>query len=504
MTKLFTKLTYKYTSLQIILGLGILFRLLSVIFAKGFGWHDDHFLIIESSQSWADGFDYNYWLPDPADPNRAAQGHPLLYPGIHYFIFKFLKLIGLTDPDVKMYIIRFLHAAWSLLIITYGYKIAERLTDNRKIAIYTATFLSLFWFMPFVSVRNLAEFVCVPPLLMATFFLINYPTKRSYVYAGMLLGLAFSLRFQSLFYAGGIGLALLLNRTSLKYLLLCLIGFATVIFVTQGLVDYYIWKKPFAEFMAYVQYNIDNAGAYGVDVWHMYFDLVLGLLIPPLSILLFAGWFLNWRKIPILFWPCLIYFAFHTYFPNKQERFILTILPSIIIIGTIGMFQLYEKYKEKINPGFSKGIKIFVIAINSVLLIALSVSYSKRHRVESMLYLREQPDLKMVMIEDSNKEEGFLMPPLFYLGKWQPVIGISKQFNADSALVYYKAMHDSIKPNYVVFLQAENIEARVDSFTKHFPETKYVTTIQPSLIDKTLNWMNPLNDNHTTYIYKIK
>ena len=69
--------------LVIIMGLAILFRLLAAIFAKGWGMLDDHFLIIEASQSWADGFDYNSWLPGSKD-NIGPSGHNFFYPGIHY------------------------------------------------------------------------------------------------------------------------------------------------------------------------------------------------------------------------------------------------------------------------------------------------------------------------------------------------------------------------------------------------------------------------------------
>lgn len=108
-------------------------------------------------------------------------------------------------------------------------------------------------------------------------------------------------------------------------------SFFAVALLTQGVVDYMIWKKPFAEFMSYIDYNIANAGVYGSDVWHMYFDLILGLLIPPLSFVLFAGYFYSWKKTPLIFWPVLFYLAFHTYFPNKQERFVMTILPLLVI-----------------------------------------------------------------------------------------------------------------------------------------------------------------------------
>ncbi|MBA3664388.1 MAG: glycosyltransferase family 39 protein [Bacteroidetes bacterium] len=494
----------KYSPLNQLLILGFFVRLFSVIFSKGFGWHDDHFLIIESSQSWADDYDYNNWLPAEGDNTRTPQGHSLFYIGIHYYIFKFFKLIGIADPQLKMVFIRLLHAMWSLLVIKYSYKLTE-LYSNKRIAWYVGIFTAFYWFMPFMSVRNLVEFVCVPPVLIAI-YLLSKPmlTSRNVLIAGLWLGIAFSIRFQTVFISAGIGLALLIMRTSLKNILLLALSFLTVVALSQGVVDYCIWKKPFAEFLSYVQYNVDNAGVYGTDNWHMYFDLIFGLLIPPLSFLLFAGYIVSGKKIPLIFWPVFFYLAFHTYFPNKQERFIMTVLPLIIISGTIGMFMIYEKRKEKINIRLFKFCKIFVIVLNLILLPILTLSYSKRHRVESMTYLYHKNDSNSFMVEDSNKENDFLMPPLFYYGKWFSVLGMSKSFNADSALYYYNRIEVKQRPNYVIFMQAENIAARVDSLKKRFPTLVYETTIEPSLIDKTLFFLNPLNDNQTAFIYKIK
>lgn len=494
----------RFTPLQQLLILGGVVRLLAVIFCKGFGWHDDHFLIIESSSSWADGFDYNNWLPDENDPNRVPQGHSLFYIGIHYYIFKFFNLIGLANPQAKMFFIRLIHALWSLLVIKYAYKITEQYSTN-KTAWYAGLFMALFWFMPFMSVRNLVEFVCVPPILISVYLLHKDKiTLKNAMLAGVWLGLAFSMRFQTIFIAGGIGLALLIQRAKWKEIFLLTLSYLFIVFLTQGGVDYMIWKKPFAEFLSYVQYNVDNAGAYGTDNWHMYFDLIFGMLIPPLSLVLFAGYFFTWKKIPLLFWPVFFYLAFHTYFPNKQERFIMTVLPLLVISGTVGMFQLYEKYKEKFSPKLLRYSRNFVIVLNLILLPVLSLSYSKRHRVESMMYLYQKEDAVAFMVEDSNKENDFLMPPLFYFGKWFSVIGINKTMNADTALKFYNQQEKNIRPNYVVFMQAENINARVDSLKKRFPTLEYETTIEPSLIDKTLYFLNPLNDNQTAFIYKIK
>ncbi len=493
----------KFTPLQQLLLIGFLARLISVIFSKGFGFFDDHFLIIEASQSWVDGFDYNYWLPDKADPTRQAQGHPLFYVWLHYVFFSGLKFCGIFNPQLKMFLVRLIHALYSLLLIKYGYKITK-LYSNAKVAWYVGLFMALYWFMPFICVRNLAEFVCVPPTLIGIWLLIKpMPTLKNYVIAGLLFGIAFSMRFQIVFVLAGIGVALLLYKTKFKNILAIAISFFGLILLTNGIVDFILWKKPFAEFIEYINYNINNANVYGTNNWHMYFDLIFGLLIPPLSFLIFAGYFYTWKKLPILFWPVLIYLAFHTYFPNKQERFVLTIFPLLIIAGTIGMFSIYEAYKQKFNKKLLKFLMYFVIIINSILFLLLSPSYGKRHMVESAYYFYNKKECNGFFVEDSNKENNFLMPPLFYYGKWFSVCGISKNFNADSALYYYN-YKAAQKPNYVLFVQTENINARVDTLRKRFPTLTYEATIDASLLDKTLHWLNPLNDNQTAYIYKIK
>jgi hypothetical protein len=502
MKNLVSRFKSAFTPLQQLLLFGLFLRLFSVIFSKGFGWHDDHFLIIESSQSWVDGY-HNYWLPTEAEPNREPQGHALFYIGLHYYIFKLFTLIGFTDPQLKMMVIRLLHALWSLLIIKYAYKIAETY-GGKKAAWYAGIFMTFYWFMPFMSVRNLVEFVCVPPILIAVYLLIKPQVAfKHFIYAGLLLGLAFSIRFQVIFIMAGVGLALVILKAGIKNIIGISTSFLVVVLVTQGLVDFIIWKRPFAEFISYVEYNLNNASTYGTDNWHMYFDLILGLLIPPLSLLLFAGFFYSWKKTMLMFIPVLIYLLFHTYFPNKQERFIMTILPLIIITGTVGMFMMYKRYESRISLSLLRICKTFVIVINLILLPVLTVSYSKRHRVEAMTYLYRQNDSNSFMIEDSNKETEFLLPPLFYYGKWTPVCGITKQFTADSALAYYNKLNLNEKPGYIIFWQAENINARVDTIKKRFPSISLETTIEPSFIDKTLYTLNPLNDNHTAFIYRI-
>ena len=358
--------------------------------------------------------------------------------------------------------------------------------------------------MPFISVRNLVEFVCVPLVLIAAYRLSNEKLKFSDVFvAGMCMGIAFSVRFQTLFLGAGFGLAMLLQRRSFMQLFVFALSYVLFIVIVQGGIDMVIWHRPFAELQGYVQYNLQNSDQYGHNIWHMYFDLILGLLIPPLSIVLFAGYFYEWKRMKIIFWPVLLYLAFHTYFPNKQERFVMTILPLIIIAGTVGMFALYEKYGARIGAKTLKYSTYFVIILNFILLPILSVAYSKRHRVESMYYLNTQLHSPEFFVDDANNGS-YLMPPLYYYGKWIKVKGITNEFNAAQMFDYYQKRPARPKPQYMVFWEARNLDTRIDSVKKYWPNLKHQATIEPSIIDKTIYWLNPENSNETAEIYKLE
>lgn len=493
--------------LQLILFASGFIRLFAILFSKGYGMHDDHFLVIEPAQSWVDGFG-NSWLPSSqlGDTAISPSGHSLFYSGLHYFLFLFLKATGMVDPQYKMYVVRLIHAALSLLIIYFGYRITEK-TAGKKEAKMVGILLGLFWFMPFLSVRNLVEFACISPLIYATWIIVKNEEKKSispYIIAGMILGIAFSIRFQTIVFTGGFGLALLFMKR-IKEAFIFGLFFILLAALVQGVTDYYIWGKPFVEFAEYVRYNMEHAHEYFVQQWYMYLILILGILIPPVSFFLFFGFIRSWKKHLLLFLPSFAFLVFHSYFSNKQERFILPIIPFIIILGYIGWSDFISNSKFWISHKILLSrFWIFFWILNTIPLAIVSVAYSKRNRVEAMTYIAGKGDLKSIVIEDSNRDD-FILPPLFYLQKWGPVAGITKLKPAE---FYYNSEYKSAapinKPNYVIFMQDDNIDKRVADFKKHIPSLSYETTIEPSFIDKLMHWLNPVNKNQVCFIYKIK
>jgi hypothetical protein len=492
--------------LLIIMTLGIFFRLLAVVFAKGWGMIDDHFLVIESAQSWVDGFDYNSWLPG-SPHNTGPTGHNFFYPGLHFLLFSFFKWINLHDPQVKMMIVRLLNASWSLLTIYFGYKITERLSDKGS-ARLVGLLLALFWFMPWMSVRDLVEMSCVPFLVLAVWFIISrgdHPGQAAaYFLAGLFLGLAFNIRPQTLFFSFGLGLAVLIER-KWKEAITLLFGILLPYVLIQGSIDYLIWGRPFVELVEYVKVNMRSAQDYITLPWYNYFLVIFGFLVPPVSLMLFFGFLRTWKKFLVIFLAVTVFFAFHSYFPNKQERFILPVLPFIIITGVIGWNEFIERSKFwQGRKCLLKGCWIFFWALNLAALLFVSTVYSKRARVETMTYLSRYPEIKYLMVGDSeNNPELF---PEFYLGQWPGIYEELRNNESTSELIVRISRQPQREhPRFILFTGSEIKPETVVLARKSFPFLVYETTIEPGTIDKLAHWLNPQhNVSRKCFIYRNK
>jgi hypothetical protein len=477
-------------------------RLLAAFFSGGYFAQDDHFLVIEAAQSWVDGFDYNNWLPWNQGAHPAPTGHMMLYPGLHYLLFKLCDWMGFTDPSRKMVLVRLLHALWSLIAVRTGYRIALRLSSP-AIAWRCGLFLALFFFLPFVSVRNLVEVVSIPPLMLSAWWLIRKARqdlgRKDVLVAGMFAGLAMDLRFQTIFFAGGVGLALLLMK-DVRRATLFGAGVLLPVVLVQGGIDLFIWHRPFAEMTEYVRYNFANSTTYFNQPWYNYLLVLLCVFIPPFSIAVLFGFFR--RAKPLLLWLAAFSFLFfHSAFPNKQERFILTVLPLIFILG----YTAWEQFREGSawwhrHQRVWNGVLAWTWALNMLLLIPLCFSYSKRERVEAMLMLRER-EVRGIIIEDTAEHDPPMLP-LFYLGQWHVTQQVLTDPHADIRAMAARSAPEH-RPNLVLFIGTEDLDARVHHVEEALGRLDLIGRAEPGLLDKVVHWLNPVNRNVTISIYAI-
>lgn len=491
-------------SFKQVLGFSLLLNLIAAIFSNGYFAHDDHFLIIEASKSWAEGFDYNNWLPWSQGSEPYAKGHSFFYVGIYYCYFYIVEFIGIQNPFIQIKISQILQSIFMVSIIYYGFKIIKE-KYNHKIAVYSSLLLCSFYFFPFLSSRTLVEFFCIPFLFAAAYFIqIHEKQKKNkaLLIAGILLGIAFNTRFQTGAFAIGFALYFIIQK-NIKGLVILIFGGLIGITLIQGFVDYFIWGKPFMEFSAYVNYNFANTTSYFNEPWYKYILLVIpGFLIPPFGIFLYLGFFKNYKKYTAIVLATSAFILFHSYFPNKQERFIIPAIPFIIIIGGAYFFNSYKQFKSPVINKIAKGSFYFFIFINTLIGITLSFTYSKKSRVESLRFLANKN--VSVIIQEDTKRGRVDLAPLFYADNFKlKTIKWKDKYTEETIIKYKKTI--ALNPEYIYFYGDENLTERIKNASSILGKLTKVETINPSFVDNIAFIINPaFNRNMIVTIYKIE
>ena len=483
---------FDFSSYKNILIVAVIIRLIAAIFSQGYGMHDDHFLIVEASASWVDGFDYNHWLPWSPGSTGSPEGHSFTYVGLNFFIFSALKGIGIADPKVLMLFNRLIHAAFSLLIVKYGFKITEKLS-TKKNAVIVGWLLALLWVLPFLSVRNLVEVSCIPFIMWGIWVANKSENRKRFFYAGLLLGMAVSFRYQVGVFAVGMAAVYFFQKEFRGFIMFSL-GVLLVFAITQGLVDYLIWGYPFAEVLGYIVYNSNEGLGYLVNYnVLMYFLVLMGAFLFPLGLLLAAGFFSGGKKYITLFVPILLFILFHTIYPNKQERFILPVLPLFLVVGVMGYDLLRQKgfWKKAWNVSY----KIFWV-LNIPLLLFASFTYSKKARVESMYYFYGKETTGLHILHESTGESPASLLPKFYTGNWT-ISGVARKDPNQLLTVF-----EGLEHHYILFCGEQDLDKRIDMYKDIYPNMELAQVCEPSMVDAILRWLNPRNSNEYIEIWE--
>ena len=153
-------------------------------------------------------------------------------------------------------------------------------------------------------------------------------------------------------------------------------------------------------------------------------------------------------------------------------------------------YKTLQKYKEKHGTKLLKTFKIVGIislVINLILLIPVTVHYSKRARVESMVYISHFQDVKSILVENTNNDS-YKMFPKTYSGYNFSDIPLT----ADNKASFYAAAKDGVPPvDFIFFDGTKNLDQRIAEIKTVYPDIAFEADVKPSFIDKLLHRMNP-------------
>jgi len=314
-------------------------------------------------------------------------------------------------------------------------------------------------------------------------------------------GLAFVFRYQTLSITATIGLVLLF-RKEFRHAALFVIGFLITVILIQGSVDIFAWGYPFASFLEYMRYNAAHGYDYTSGPWYNYLLLVLGAFIPPMSFFLLFGALRNWKKTLIILLPVFVFFILHSYFPNKQERFIFPVIPILLVLGIVGWEEFVRGSVFWSRHALAlKSLWIWFWTVNIILLIPFSIYYSKRSRVEAMYSLYGKKVNGIVLVGGTL---GVTQPPFFYSGTYPvPLYQITN--DGQFAQVAAQLNTAPLLPNYAIFIGSEDLDNRMHHLETSFRiKLKLENRIDASFLDEVFYRLNPRNNkNQTAFLFTL-
>ena len=463
-------------------------RLLAAVFSGGFLASDDHHVVIGAADQIASGVGL------PVAFERTA-----LFPGVIAAIMTVTRGIGIHDPGIEMLVVRLIQAFYSLLVVYFVYRLLERST-GRESAMLGGLLAAAFFAMPVTAVHQLEESVCQVPLLAAFWWWQRAEDRDQSpavwgALAGAALGTALILRLPLIGFVAVLVLLVLLRRqpVTARDKLAFLGGLALVVVLqsySNALINHQ-WGYSFAQRLGPMLHPqrmaVESDGYPSNPPWH-YVLTLLAALIPPASILLLAAAVKGGRQIPLLGLATLAFLVSHSLIANKQERFLLPILPVLFILIVAGLPWL----AGRIGRAYG-GMWWYFWPVNTALLVIVTFSFSKKDRVAPLLFVYHRHDATGVLVAQNNQT---FSVPEYYLGRPRPaLLVVEPGQDVENAA-------KGVPINYVIVYSDTPDADRVILAGALHRNLTVLTVIQPSLTDRLAHAINPRHNRaHTAVIY---
>jgi len=244
-------------------------------------------------------------------------------------------------PAISKLAVQALLSIASLGIVVTAFAWTRRLSGDG--AAVLAAFVASFWYeFVYFSPKPLTEIIAASALFPAAYLLcaLPDPSRRAVVSGGLLLGVAFVLRFHLAPAILVIGLATMLRLRTPRWAMAAAAG--VVVVLLAGLLDWITWGIPFHSFWQSVAINMieGRAATFGTQPVFWYF-LLYANAWPGIAIILLALILVGARRAPLLFLVPLVILVSHSLIGHKEYRFLYPGLPFLMTLASIGAAELF-------------------------------------------------------------------------------------------------------------------------------------------------------------------
>jgi phosphatidylinositol glycan class B len=330
--------------------LSVFILLVLAYFSVGWESPDEHFQILEFA-----ALKMQMTTPDQLPWEFHFQIRSAFQPALVVIIHQFFSLFGCTDPFLISFFLRVLTVVLTFTSMVMIYRCYAPEIKPMQLQKWFLLLSFLLWFALLNNVRFRSETWSGSLFIIGFCYLFRLtrdPQGRDFLITGMLLGLAFVVRYQTgLLIAGFVFWLLLIKREKLANLAFLFLG--TGISVLSGvLLDRWFYGEWTFTAWHYFNQNIiqDKVSGFGIDPWWFYFQDVFIRAIPPFSLIFILSFLVVviFLRKDVLTWILVPYVVVHCLIGHKETRFLYPLIGFLPILA----IKAYEFiiHRWKINP----------------------------------------------------------------------------------------------------------------------------------------------------------
>ncbi len=292
-----------------------------------------------------------------------------------------------------------------------------RFAEMSKLSASETNFLMLmliFYFgAAFALTRPMFESLAAPWLTFAAVLALKYDHEeklQDLLWGVVFVSVAFVLR-QQLGFCALAFIILPVMKKNLKHVLWAS-GLGLIFFALAGIPDYFIRGQFHYSLLNLTLYNFAHGSDYGNRSIAFYPLLIVIVTLMPFLIKRYppgftAGVFRKYRSL-LLFLGLFVFL--HSLFPQKWERFIISVLPLLLLLVFPFLYHLQQNFKQH------RLRLILLYGLNGVLFFIASFFPAQKNLIEMSLYLNDHPEIKKVYRIDQVPEwitEAFILSKNF-------------------------------------------------------------------------------------------
>jgi hypothetical protein len=268
---------------------------------------------------------------------------------------------------------------------------------------YVFVGLMTFYFASsFALTRPMFESLAAPWILLSCGFFLKYQeTKKSsaLILSTLAVSMGFVMRQQAGIGALTLPLILLFNKDYKGLVITAIVGLLA--FVMAGVPDIFLRGSFHHSLIAVTTYNVEHGHEYGNGSILFYPLMLVFMSFLPFYFTKkyeknFVVDSLKKQKFSLIF--IFLFVALHSYFPQKFERFLISIIPLVLVVMTpfVNFFLThFREYKVRLS---------IALVLNFLILIAASFQPSQNNIIKMALFIDNHPEVIKVLNFDKTLE----------------------------------------------------------------------------------------------------